>query len=237
MRGYSFRRVAQYARYHYTSQMKNYLSLFLVCVAFPVLFGILSRDVFVAEGISTAIYTLGGLAFALRTTYAMRQRGTKVMECSLPVSNEERMTFMLLNLLLVFPLFVFVTAILGMVIVYPFTDYSIDIIPVLTSVVRETFLSWSLYVFVQLVMSVSLFLNIIAGRNLFVVYLGTFVGVMVFLGVMARVGVHLLMNLEPGYYVESYEFNDTIATVVYILMPVLFYALSYWALRRRQMKW
>lgn len=234
MRGYSFRRVAQYARYHYTSQMKNYMSLFLMCVAFPALFGILSRDILVAEGISTAIYTLGGLAFALRTTYSMRHRGTKIMECSLPLSNEERMTFMLLNLLVVFPLFVLVTAILGVAIVYPFSYYSIDVTSII-SIMRETFLNWELYVFVQLVMSVSLFLNIIARSNLFVVYLGTFVGIMIFLGVTAHVGVHILENFEPD--INSFEINETMARVVYILLPVVFYTLGYWALRRRQMKW
>ncbi|MBQ8366824.1 MAG: hypothetical protein IJX40_03730 [Alistipes sp.] len=236
MRGYSFRRVAQYARYHYMSQTKNYLSLFLVCIAFPALFGILSRDVLVAEGISTAIYTLGGLAFALRTTYAMRHRGTKIMECSLPLSNEERMTFMLLNLLVVFPLFVLLTSIISMAIVYPFNYYSVNVSDMM-SILSGTFLNWSLYVFVQLVMSVSLLLNIIARSNLFVVYLGVFVGIVIFMIVAAHVGIHLLMNLEPGYYAETIEINDTAACVVYILLPVVFYALGYWALCRRQIKW
>ena len=236
MKGYSIGRVVQYARYHYTSQTKNYMSLFLACVALPVLFGILSRDVFVAEAMSTAIYTFGGLAFALRTIYPMRQQGMRVMECSLPLSNEERMTFMLFNLVVVYPIFILVTTILGIAIVYPFSDYTVDVVPVLAEVMRETFLKWPLYVFVQMVISASLLLNIVAGRNLFVVYLGAFMGVVAFLGVVIRLSVRVLMNIDPEY-IAPIEINDTAARVVYILIPVVFYALSYWALRRRQMKW
>ncbi|MBQ3173003.1 MAG: hypothetical protein IJB56_01705 [Alistipes sp.] len=236
MSAYSLGRVAQYARYHYTSQTKNYLSLFLVCVAMPVLFGILSRDVYVAIGISTAIYTLGGLAYALRTTYAMRHRGTKVMECSLPVSNEERMTFMLCNLAVGFPLFVAITAVLGVAIVYPFSYTDADLVVVLSQMINDTFMRWQLYVFVQIVTSMSLLLNIVARRSLFMAYLGTFIGFVLLIGIVARVGAHVLMNVDP-YVIESIHFDEDVAVVVYILIPVMLYALSYWALRRRQMRW
>ena len=236
MSAYSLGRVAQYARYHYTSQTKNYVSLFLVCVAMPALFGILSRDVYVAIGISTAIYTLGGIAYALRTTYAMRHRGTKVMECSLPVSNAERMTFMLCNLAVGFPLFAAITAVLGVAIVYQFSYTDVDLVVVLSQMISDTFMSWQLYVFVQIVTSMSLVLNIVARRSLFVAYLGTFIGIVLFIGIVARVGAHVLMNVDP-YVFESINFDEDVAAVVYILIPVMLYALSYWALRRRQMRW
>jgi len=236
MSAYSLGRVAQYARYHYTSQMKNYLSLFLVCVAMPVLFGILSRDAYVTMTISTAIYTLGGIAYALRTTYAMRHCATKIMECSLPLSNEERMTFMFCNLAIAFPLFAAITAVLAVSIVYPFSYIDVTYMDVLNELMSKVFFIWNLYVFVQILSSMSLLINIAARRSLFLAYLGTFIGIVIFLGVTARIGAHILVNVDP-YFFESIEINESVAQVVYVLIPVTLYTLSYWVLRRRQMKW
>ena len=84
--------------------------------------------------------------------------------------------------------------------------------------------------------AVSLFLNIVARRSLFVAYLGAFIGIMVFLGTVARIGANFLVDLDPSYF-ESFEVNESVAKAIFILIPVVFYALCYWALRRRQMKW
>lgn len=236
MAAYSLRRVAQYARYHYTSQRRNYLSVMLTCVAFPVLFGILSREISAVEGISTAIYFFGGIGFAVRTTFAMRNRGTKVMECTLPLSNEERMTFMVLNLAVMFPLFMTVAANISLLIAAPFNYYEVDVWAMMLEITRRFLFSWDLYVVIQMFAAVSLFLNIVARRNLFVAYLGAFIGIMVFLGTVARIGANFLVDIDPRYF-ESIEINENVARVIFALIPVVFYALCYWALRRRQMRW
>lgn len=233
---YSLRRVAQYARYHYTEQRKNYLSVMFTCVAFPVLFGILSREISAVEGISKAIYLFGGIGFAVRTTFAMRHRGTKIMECSLPVSNAERMTFMVLNLAVMFPLFVTFTANISLLAAAPFNYYEVNVWEVMRDVTHNFLCDWRLYVMIQIIASVSLFLNIVARRSLFVAYLGAFLGVMVFFGAVARISVHIVMNVNPFFF-ESFEVSDNVARVIYIMIPVVFYALGYWALRRRQMRW
>ncbi len=236
MAAYSLRRVAQYTRYHYTSQRRNYLSVMLTCVAFPVLFGILSRDISTVEGISTANYLFGGIGFAVRTTFAMRNRGTKVMECTLPLSNEERITFMVLNLAVMFPLFMTVAANISLLVAAPFSYYEVDVWAMMLEITRRFLFSWELYVLIQMFAAVSLFLNIVARRNLFVAYLGAFIGIMVFLGTVARIGANFLVDLDPSYF-ESFEVNESVAKAIFILIPVVFYALCYWALRRRQMKW
>jgi len=233
---YSLRRVAQYARYHYTAQRKNYLSVMFTCVAFPVLFGILSNEISAVEGISTAIYFFGGIGFAVRTTFAMRNRGTKVMECTLPLSNEERMTFMVLNLAVMFPLFMTVAANISLLIAAPFNYYAVDVWAMMLDITRRFLFSWDLYVVIQMFAAVSLFLNIVARRNLFVAYLGAFIGIMVFLGTVARIGANFLVDIDPRYF-ESIEINENVARVIFTLIPVVFYALCYWALRRRQMRW
>ena len=143
---------------------------------------------------------------------------------------------MLCNLAVGFPLFAAITAVLGVAIVYQFSYTDVDLVVVLSQMISDTFMSWQLYVFVQIVTSMSLVLNIVARRSLFVAYLGTFIGIVLFIGIVARVGAHVLMNVDP-YVFESINFDEDVAAVVYILIPVMLYALSYWALRRRQMRW
>ena len=74
MKSYSLGRVAQYARYHYVSNMKHYFSMVAAMVLVPVVFGILARDVETVTGICAALYLFSGFIFSVRTTYAMRDR-------------------------------------------------------------------------------------------------------------------------------------------------------------------
>lgn len=235
MKSYSLGRVAQYARYHYTSLSRNYLSLMLVIVGFMSIFGILSRDLMTSVDICMAIYLFGGIAFALRTTSMMRGREYKVRECTLPISNEERMTFMLFNLMVAFPLSLVVCVLLSLLIVYPFA-WNPDIMMAIDRVMSDCLLAWPFYVLVQIICSASLLLNIVARRNLLLTYVAAFIGAIASLGITGKVGIEIAIN-SGVEHVEMWGLADEIARVVFILLPVAFYALAYWALRKRQIKW
>lgn len=235
MKGYSLSRVAQYARYHYISQSKNYLSLLFTMFAMPALIAILSRDMRDVPGIATAIYLFGSIGFAVRTTFSMRERTSKVREMTLPVSAEERMTFMFFNLAVAFPLVCFITASLAIVVAYPFS-YSRDIGAAFEGLLSSGVLEWPIYIIVQIIASSSLLINLLARRNLFVAYLGAFAGVVTFLAIMGRAVVEILENFYHLQYVNVY-IPEPVAITLFCLVPVVIYAFAYWALRRRQMKW
>lgn len=235
MKGYSLSRVAQYARYHYISQSKNYLSLLFTMFAMPALIAILSRDMHDVPGIATAIYLFGGIGFAVRTTFSMRERTSKVREMTLPVSAEERMTFMFFNLAVAFPLVCFITASLAIVVAYPFS-YSREIGAAFEELLSSGVLEWPIYIIVQIIASSSLLINLLARRNLFVAYLGAFAGVVTFLAIMGRAVVEFLENFYHLQYVNVY-IPEPVAITLFCLVPVVIYAFAYLALRRRQMKW
>lgn len=235
MKGYSLSRVAQYARYHYISQSKNYLSLLFTMFAMPALIAILSRDMRDVPGIATAIYLFGSIGFAVRTTFSMRERTSKVREMTLPVSAEERMTFMFFNLAVAFPLVCFITASLAIVVAYPFS-YSRDIGAAFEELLSSGFLEWPIYIIVQIIASSSLLINLLARRNLFVAYLGAFAGVVTFFAIMGRAVVEFLENFYHLQYVNVY-IPEPVAITLFCLVPVVIYAFAYLALRRRQMKW
>lgn len=235
MKGYSLSRVAQYARYHYISQSKNYLSLLFTMFAMPALIAILSRDMRDVPGIATAIYLFGSIGFAVRTTFSMRERTSKVREMTLPVSTEERMTFMFFNLAVAFPLVCFITASLAIVVAYPFS-YSREIGAAFEELLSSGFFEWPIYIIVQIIASSSLLINLLARRNLFVAYLGAFAGVVTFLAIMGRAVVEILENFYHLQYVNVY-LPEPVAITLFCLVPVVIYAFAYWALRRRQMKW
>lgn len=237
MKGYSFRRVVQFARYHYISQGKNYLSLLLTLVGMPSIIGILSRDMEAIPGISMALYLFGGIAFALRTTYAMRYRSTKIMQSTMPVSNGERYTFMFFNLAVVFPLVIMLTSTLSLAIVYPFS-YIQEFSLFFREMMNEFFLQLPIYIMVQIVCSASLLINLLARRNLFVAYLGAFVGVVAFFAIMSRLSLEFLVHFAEELD-EMYFFNlpEWAALTIFGLVPVVFYACGYWALCKRQIKW
>lgn len=236
MKGYSLSRVAQYARYHYISQSKNYLSLLFTMFAMPALIAILSRDMHDVPGIATAIYLFGGIGFAVRTTFSMRERTSKVREMTLPVSAEERMTFMFFNLAVAFPLVCFITASLAIVVAYPFS-YSRDIGAAFEELLSSGVLEWPIYIIVQIIASSSLLINLLARRNLFVAYLGAFAGVVTFLAITGRALVEILENFDDQLQYVNVYLPEPVAITLFCLVPVVIYAFAYLALRRRQMKW
>lgn len=236
MKGYSLSRVAQYARYHYTSQSKNYLSLLFTMFAMPAIIGILSRNMHDVPGIAMAIYLFGAIGFAVRTTFSMRERTSKIREMTLPVSAEERMTFMFFNLAVAFPLVCFITASLAIVVTYPFS-YSREIGTAFEQLLSSGFLEWPIYIIVQIIASSSLLINLLARRNLFVANLGAFAGVVTFLAITGRAVVEILENFDCQLqYVDIY-LPEPVGITLFCLVPVVIYAFAYLALRRRQIKW
>ncbi|MBE6176206.1 MAG: hypothetical protein E7146_04315 [Rikenellaceae bacterium] len=235
MKSYSLGRVAQYARYHYVSNMKHYFSMVATMVLVPVVFGVLSRSVETVEGICTALYLFSGFIFAMRTTFAMRDRGTKILECVVPISNEERMTFMFLNIAVVAPIVATLVPIVGMLIVAPFDYETFDLWGRVMDMLRNVYLQWPIYVVVQIIGSASLLLNLVARRNLVVVYVAAFLGTVTALTLIGRAGIEILINNDVQ--IEMLELNEEVSTALFIALPILFYLCCYWALRRRQMKW
>ena len=236
MKGYSLSRVAQYARYHYISQSKNYLSLLFTMFAMPAIIAILSRDMLDVPGIAMAIYLFGAIGFAVRTTFSMRERTSKVREMTLPVSAEERMTFMFFNLAVAYPLACLITASLAIVVAYPFS-YSREIGTAFEQLLSDGFLEWPIYIIVQIIASSSLLINLLARRNLFVAYLGAFAGVVTFLAITGRAVVEILENFDDQLQYVNVYLPEPVAITLFCLVPVVIYAFAYWALRRRQMKW
>ena len=236
MKGYSLSRVAQYARYHYISQSKNYLSLLFTMFAMPAIIAILSRDMLDVPGIAMAIYLFGAIGFAVRTTFSMRERTSKVREMTLPVSAEERMTFMFFNLAVAFPLACLITASLAIVVAYPFS-YSREIGTAFEQLLSDGFLEWPIYIIVQIIASSSLLINLLARRNLFVAYLGAFAGVVTFLAITGRAVVEILENFDDQLQYVNVYLPEPVAITLFCLVPVVIYAFAYLALRRRQMKW
>lgn len=236
MKGYSLSRVAQYARYHYISQGKNYLSLIFTMFAMPAIIGILSRDIFGVPGVAMAIYLFGAVGYAVRTTFNMRERSTKIREVTLPVSAEERMTFFTFNLVVVYPLFCLITASLAIVVVYPFS-YSCEIGAAFEQLLSNGFLEWGIYVVVQIIASASLLINLLARRNLFIAYLGAFAGIVTFFAITGRlVFLHIDSWADEAVYMNIHM-PEPLAITLFCLIPVVIYAFAYLALRRRQMKW
>lgn len=236
MKGYALSRVAQYARYHYISQSKNYLSLLFTMFAMPAIIGILSRDMLDVPGVAMAIYLFGAIGFAVRTTFSMRERTSKVREMTLPVSAEERMTFMFFNLAVAYPLACLITASLAIVVTYPFS-YSREIGAAFEELLSSGFFEWPIYIIVQIVASSSLLINLLARRNLFVAYLGAFAGVVTFLAITGRAVVEILENFDDQLQYVNVYLPEPVAITLFCLVPVVIYAFAYLALRRRQMKW
>ncbi|MBO7263626.1 MAG: hypothetical protein J6U93_03780, partial [Alistipes sp.] len=99
---------------------------------------------------------------------------------------------------------------------------------------NEVYFEWSLWVFVQLLASSSLFLAIMARRSLVITYIGAFVGVMLFV----YAAVDLIVDNEWFLNIEAHiESVEIVGKTLFCLLPVFFYALSYVALCKRQVKW
>lgn len=235
---FSISRVAQYARYHYATQRKHYLAIILQMLGWPLLFGILSRDIDTVYGIGLALYIFGAMGYSIRTTWSMRGRSTKVLESVIPISNEERMTFMILNGVVAFPLILTITTTLAMLLTTPFVYADVAVGHELCDMITHGYFYWPIYILIQIIYSASLLINLAARRNLVLAYVGAFIGVMVFFGITGRIGLELIIRYEEQFSAFSQlSIPEPVGITLYVLIPVVFYVLGYLVLRKRQVKW
>lgn len=233
---FSLNRVVQYARYNYIAQAKTYKWNWLSMFAVPLFFAMLSRDVYTASGMAMFFYLVAAITFPARELTMLRGRGTKVMAMTLPVSNAERYVFMLFSVIVALPLISLVTSVLAMVAAMPFHFGYLDLGLALVGHIERFYLSWEIYVLVQLFASVSLFIVIMARRSLIWAYAVAIVGLILLMNILGSVTVHNSVGI--GLWIEE---NDRLARAfimaIFCLIPVVFYALGYVALCRRQVKW
>ncbi len=242
MKSFSLSRVFQYARYHYTVQQSKYLVRLLIIAGLPLLIGVLDRDVDFVSEFFAVIYLFASFGFASLSVYPMRDRGQKILEMGIPVSNGERMTFLLLNLGIIYPLVVHVLAIVVALFI-SLLDTDISSVETMAVVFNSGFGDWWLYVTCQFFASGALLINLLARRNLFVAYLIAFFS---FIALFSCVGWVLGRMSEMGIihdntiYISPQMFEDVIEPIikcVYSLLPATIYAVCYAVLRKRQLKW
>lgn len=242
MKSFSLRRVAQYARYHYTVTRFNYLRLIVAIVACPALFGIMQHNIFTSTSILVAIYLFAGISVAVACTHSMRGRGTKIMDGTLPVSPAERYVFSLFNLAVVYPFGFAVISALTLAIVAIFNEFPLTFGDCYMQLINEAILFWPVYVLVQIVCSSSLLINMLARRSLILAYVIAFACNLALICLLAWKGVEC--NFHVNGTECSVEFGDGALEVtlwaaqsIYIAIPIVLYALGYVALRKRQVKW
>ena len=243
MKSYSLSRVLQYARYHYTVLHNKYLVRLLIIVGLPLLIGVLDRDVESASEISSVIYLFASLGFASLSVYPMRDRGLKTIEMGIPVSNGERMSFLLLNLGVIYPLIAHIVAFVVTLITSLLSPHNYSFMEIFYELHDSGFGDWWFYVTCQFFAAGTLLITLLARRNLFVAYLIAFCGFIALfsfvgwiLGTMSEMGV----IYDNTIYITPQMFDDFIEPtlkVLYSLLPVSIYAVCYVVLRKRQMKW
>lgn len=217
-------------------------TILLMMVGIPLLFGVLTRDYHAVKDLVVAFYTFSAFGSALFATTALRERGRKTMEATIPVSNEERMAFMVFNSAVIFPLMSMATGVLALTLGAPFYYGDYSLVQIIGSLLRDYYFDYPFYLSIMLMSSCCLLINLLARRRLFVAYLLAFIGFVVFCVILGKVIENTIYN-DPEFqkhYFFLYVDSDKLefwAKVIYSLMPILFYTLSYVILRKRQMKW
>ena len=248
MKGFSLRRVAHYARYHYSVTRFHYFGFVVAAIALPTLFGILGHSLQILPSMLVAIYLFGGVRLAVSTTSTMRSRGTKILDGVLPVSAAERQVFNAFNLCVVFPLLfaVISAASLGIVSLFAKDDY-ITFGSAFAFIWDYALGEWVTYVVVQIICSACLLINICARRSLVFAYAMLFfasmVALVLFVCGMGWLSENVSMNWDVDVNWE-FEISDRMEQVIlytiktlYVMIPMVLYLLGYVALRRRQVKW
>ena len=240
MKKFDLYRVVQYARYHYVSQYQKYLSFTLAIFGIPLLFGILDRSIYNIGDIALVIYIFCALTIARLSMMSLRSRGTKVMEATLPVSNEERFVFMVVNCAVIYPMATFALTILAVICVAPFQYGGAAGLlgPALKDIATQYHLHWPIYIMMQILASTSLLINILARRSLVAASAIGFGIIIAILALLARLGISLYAYYsEMGYVINNIVVPESVGIAIYCLIPVALYAICYIALRKRQIKW
>lgn len=238
MKNFDLNRVFHYTVYHYTTQYKLYLNIVLQLLLIPLFFGIITREAESAYVMSFVLYLFSALGLCRIMVLPMRERGTKIMEMTVPVSSEERMSFMLFNALVLYPLIALVMGVVAVTLSTPFHHGEFDLLGHIKDMITEDYLFWGNYLFVQIVIAGSLIINLLARRNLVVAYLISFVIIVAFAILTIRLGLEVLMSFDE--YIENIEFVHIpkwLGIMIYALIPTILYLISYALLRKRQVKW
>ena len=243
MKSYSLSRLLQYARYHYTVLHNKYLVRLLIIVGLPLLIGVLDRNVESASEISSVIYLFASLGFASLSVFPMRDRGLKTIEMGIPVSNGERMSFLLLNLGVIYPLIAHIVAFVVTLITSLLSPHSYSFMEIFYELNDCGYGDWWFYVTCQFFAAGTLLINLLARRSVFIAYLiaffsfiALFFSVSWVLGLLSEMGV----VYNSTIYITPQMFEGVIEPIikaVYSLLPVSIYAICYVVLRKRQIKW
>jgi hypothetical protein len=243
MKSYSLGRVFQYTLYHYNVMQNKYLIRLLVIFGLPLFIGLVDHDVENAIGVAAIIYFFASIGFASLSVYPMRDRGMKVLEMCVPVSKCERMSFLLLNMAVIYPLLVTIAAFI-VALLTSFVDPDVNSVKEVFTMLRdEGFCDWWLYVTCQFFGAGALLINLLARRNLFVAYLIAFISfIALFSCVGWMLGAMSEMNIiyDNTIYIIEQVFADVvepIIKVVYSCLPAIIYAICYVVLCKRQLKW
>jgi hypothetical protein len=215
----------------------------LVIVGLPLFIGLLDRNVDNVIEVALIIYFFASIGFASLSVYPMRDRGMKILEMCVPVSKCERMSFLLLNMAVIYPLLVTIAAFI-VALLTSFVDPDVNSVKEVFAMMRdEGFCDWWLYVTCQFFGAGALLINLLARRNLFVAYL---IALLSFIALFLCVGWVLGVISEMDYaydnriYISKQVLVDVvmpIAKVVCSLLPAAIYAICYAVLRKRQLKW
>ena len=100
------------------------------------------------------------------------------------------------------------------------------------------YLDYYIYILVQIIISATLLINLLARRSLLLAYVIAFCGFMVVMILLGNLGIYFA-NSYDNVQIDIIEVEtvEALAITIYTLIPVVLYALSYLVLRRRQMKW
>lgn len=240
MKDFSLGRVAAYARYHYIATSRGYYGLMVAMFAIPLIMGVLTRDFTTAVDVSMVLYLFGGIRMMYHTTADMRERSRRVMELTVPISNEERMLFLLFNGVVAYPLMALITAVAAALVAVPFHDGALDLGVVFATFVADYHLDWALFIFVQCIVAGSLLLNLLARRSLVAPYLITLAAAVLIIALLVHALIGVAEYIDDNCNISGTLIVDipyTWEVVMSALVPLLLYLLSYIALRKRQIKW
>jgi hypothetical protein len=228
---FSLRRVAGYARYHYSASRFHYLGFFLAALSFTLPLAVFSVLGIYMRVLLYITYVSAGLYFAYITTLNMRSRTKMLLDSVLPISPAERYLFCLFNVTVMYNLvmFVVVLANIGVFSLLRLGDSKPYFLMLLEEFVSACTNFWMLMLMPSLIVtSISLLINICARRSLLLGYLlGGVVCFLLFSNLLI-VAYGLDVTIDIGWYIYAYAI---------LLLPVVFFILGYVALRYRQIKW
>jgi hypothetical protein len=238
MKDFTLGGVVNYARYHFTTQYKLYLTLLLQLLLFPLFFAAVGRDADAVYIISVAIYIFATFRLCYSMVWPMRDRGTKIIEMTVPASSKERICFMLFNSLVLYPLIAFVMAVLAISLGALFYYGELDLLGRIREMIHEIYFFWGFYIFIQILISGSLIINLLARRSLIMAYVVAFGILLLFFILVVRVGLETIVHFEDQLAnIEFVYVPQWLGITIYSLIPISMYGVCYKLLCKRQIKW